>query len=281
MKPFDFHILVVKNDDYKTTKGRTDEVYITDEIHEILCDSKLKELRNFDMEVIYRDDLHYDKIDKSDIIIVLGGDGTLFTTTHFIKNNYIPIIGVGCGTENYFMKSNYKDVPKIIVNMLINGHVNFKEYYRLHCQVITSTGRYYHIDPCFNEYAIGNNLFGRPSKYKMNIKPNVDCFYRNSGMIVSTLQGMTGWIKNCYPKNVFDKLVKEYESNPDKIFFHMREPMTDDSINHGFVSRIELEIDMVGGLISLDGFKEFPVERGDRIIIEKSKNPEILILEKS
>ena len=42
---------------------------------------------------------------------------------------------------------------------------------------------------------------------------------------------------------------------------------------NGFAKKLEITSDMHHGVVAVDGFRDFPVERGDKIIIEMSTHP--------
>ena len=53
----------------------------------------------------------------------------------------------------------------------------------------------------------------------------------------------------------------------------VREPMGPMELRSGFTTQLTLTSDMVGGIVSLDGFNEVPFERNDEVLIEMSTYP--------
>jgi NAD kinase len=232
-----------------------------------------------------RDELHYTKLQDADLVIVFGGDGTLFSTTHYMKAGLI--LGVNCGTKGFFLNEfpehhlgfasfkNNKEDPLVdaVDDILLNEkpyNYQILAYPRLSCRVFSATGREYRIDRAFNDYAVGNDLYGRPSKYTI-----LGEHQRSSGIIVSTLHGLGGWVKHIVSDGAYKEIRDDYieHAQEEKFFFIVREPMDDYKYSLGFSNSLEIDIDMAGGLVSLDGFNQFPVSRGDKVLIKQSKYP--------
>jgi len=225
--------------------------------------------------LLRRDELHQSKLDV-DVIVVIGGDGTLFYSTHYLLEGHI--IGLHIGNKHsigHFFR--VKDVPKvkqILAAIEAGDRCGFQQFPRLTAHIYTGTGREYRVDKAFNDYAVGNSKFGLPSKYYVRTGEGEEEFHRSSGIVIPTLQGMTGWAKNIIPDD-FEKYDHEYNSQADKALFpfFVREPMDDYALVRGFTKKLQITSDMHHGIVAVDGFRDFPVERGDRIVIEMSTHP--------
>lgn len=208
-----------------------------------------------------------------DAVIVIGGDGTLFYTTHYLQTGYL--IGLHIGGKNskghFFKAKSVAEVKKILKRLEKGDTTGFGKFSRLKASVVTATGRVYSIDKAFNDYAIGNTKFGLPSKYSLHTdEARKREFQRSSGIVVPTLQGLTGWAKNIAPQQ-FEELTKKYSSCEDTKFpYLIREPMEDYGHILGFTKKLTITSDMHEGVVAVDGFRQFPLERGDNIIIERS-----------
>jgi NAD kinase len=225
--------------------------------------------------LLRRDDLHRSKLDV-DIIVVIGGDGTLFYSTHYLQEGHI--IGLHIGNRHsighFFKVREVSQVKDILEKIEAGDNSGFKQFPRLKASIVTGTGREYSLEKAFNDYAVGNSKFGLPSKYFINTGGKEAEFQRSSGIVIPTLQGMTGWAKNIIPER-FEKFLEEYRSHSETGHFpyFVREPMDDYNLISGFTSCLEITSDMHHGIVAVDGFRDFPVERGDKIIIEMSSYP--------
>lgn len=208
-----------------------------------------------------------------DAVVVIGGDGTLFYATHYLQTGYL--IGLHIGDNNskghFFKAKSVAEVKKILKRLEKGDTAGFGKFSRLKASVVTATGRVYSIDKAFNDYAIGNTKFGLPSKYSLHTdeaeKPE---FQRSSGIVVPTIQGLTGWAKNI-AQDSFKGVSKKYcACQYTKFPYLVREPMEDYEHPLGFTKKLTITSDMHEGVVAVDGFRQFPIERGDTIIIERS-----------
>ena len=273
-----------------------------------------RERSDHSIEVMARNDLHHNRLKEVDVYFVLGGDGTLFTLTHYLRNGFI--VGIHAGDDNsigHFMGLSLErdklegpgclqEKMAALVNSIGSGK-NFTErafvyYHRLKAHISKATGITVPVDMAFNEYAVGNNLFGRPSKYYLSVLSGGEgkrpCeWQRSSGVICSTLQGMSGWSRHILahscpgsgvtpvtadaPDVDYETIIEEYRGKvrqkKPEFFYMVREPMHEVDLKRGFTTRLILTSDMAGGIISLDGFNEFPFERNDQVVVEVSDYP--------
>ncbi len=251
------------------------------------------------IESVSRTNLHARYFVNADLVIVFGGDGTLLTATHFIKRGVI--VGVHTrheGSLGHFMPLTIETLRAHLEDYRATEaylSTHFTRYHRLSAKIEKASGTVSPVDLAFNEYAIGNDLFGRPSKY--TLKPHLECgpnaseeerklaregeFQRSSGVLCSTFQGMTGWVGNVLPSDEFEARMDEYRAllndgprQNRQFFFINIHPMSRDyRLNAGFTDRLVIHSNMVGGIIALDGFNEFPFDRNDRLVIEGSDFP--------
>ena len=266
------------------------------------------------MEVMARNNLHHQRLKGVGVYFVLGGDGTLFTLTHYLQKGFI--VGVHAGEDNsigHFMglslakeklegDGSLQEKMASLVNS-IESNKDFTErafvfYHRLKAYINKATGITVPVDMAFNEYAMGNNLFGRPSKYFLSVlsegtRSSPGEWQRSSGVICSTLQGMSGWSRHIVAPSLprssdpslahndnpldYETIIGEYRRKVrqkiPEFFYMIREPMHRIEVNSGFTTKLTLTSDMAGGIISLDGFNEVPFERNDEVVVEVSDYP--------
>ncbi len=63
---------------------------------------------------------HQELVDQADVLISLGGDGTLLDTLSLIRNSQIPVIGINFGRLGFLASINKNEIKKAIV-ALVNG----------------------------------------------------------------------------------------------------------------------------------------------------------------
>lgn len=248
--------------------------------------------------VMPRNDLHHDRLKDIGIYFVMGGDGTLFTLTHYLRKGFI--VGIHADQDKsvgHFMGLSLarerlrgegclqEKMVSLVEGIASNsGFVKsvFGLYYRLKGHIRKATGITVPVDMAFNEYALGNNLFGRPSKYRLSVlttgsSPPAREWQRSSGVICSTMQGISGWVRHILPQDRYDEVMAAYSIKMNQtvpeLFYIVREPMNDAVLESGFATQLVIESDTAGGIVSLDGFNEVPFERNDEVVIEVSTHP--------
>ena len=138
----------------------------------------------------------YKDLDNSfNLMITIGGDGTLLRSVSYVRNLEIPIIGINTGRLGFLATLN-QDLLKSKLEKIIKGE--FKVENRALLQVMIDDEKEK------NEFAIALNeiTVGRKNTTSMiKIKTNLDGEFLNSywadGLIVSTPTGSTGYSLSC------------------------------------------------------------------------------------
>ncbi len=126
-------------------------------------------------------------IDKADIAIALGGDGTMLETLHKIYETGIPVYGMNCGSVGFLMNP-YR--PEKLMDRLNQAHkVNI---FPLHMKAIDENGNE-HEAIAFNEVALL-----RQTRQAAKLKISVDNIERIpelvcDGILLATPAGSTAY----------------------------------------------------------------------------------------
>lgn len=143
------------------------------------------ELTNsIDFKLIYEDNLN-DLIKNCDLVLILGGDGTIM---HFAKvaskyNKYI--LGINAGRIGFLSSLEINQIDKIfnIVdnNFIVDRRMMFEVSYGGKSKII------------LNEVSLNRNLQSGISDYEIYEKERRICNYRSDGVIVATPTGSTAY----------------------------------------------------------------------------------------
>ncbi len=128
--------------------------------------------------------------EKSDLIIIVGGDGTFLRTAHFFKDQLI--LGVNsypAEKEGFFMRSTKEDFKEKL-NKIIKGNFKVQKLIRAGCKV-----NGYELPPAVNEYYFGYPKAYHVARYKINFRNKTER-HKSSGILVSTPQGSHAWISS-------------------------------------------------------------------------------------
>ena len=133
-----------------------------------------------------------------DLVIVLGGDGTLTSISHNIDSN-TPVMGVNShpknsdpeGSVGFYMDSNVETFARDLDSAL-NGEAIMNELPRLQAIIDTTSGNKIRSDPAINDLLIANTHQYAPSKYHLR-RGALDIVQHSSGLVFSTWLGQGAW----------------------------------------------------------------------------------------
>jgi NAD+ kinase len=131
-------------------------------------------------------DINY-LLDKSDIIISLGGDGTFLNTARIIGSREIPILGVNLGNLGFMAEVSPEEIKKILLDILKG---KYKVYDLCVISAIAKSKKIY--------YGMNEIVVDKCNSIKMI---EIEIYYNNErvvnfvgdGVIVSTPTGSTGY----------------------------------------------------------------------------------------
>ena len=134
-------------------------------------------------------------LDKSfNLMITIGGDGTLLRSISFVRNLEIPIIGINTGRLGFLATLN-QDLLKSKLEKIIKGE--FKVENRTLLEVIIDDQKSYDFPFALNEITVGR----KNTTSMIKIRTNLDGEFLNSywadGLIISTPTGSTGYSLSC------------------------------------------------------------------------------------
>lgn len=133
-----------------------------------------------------------------DLVIVLGGDGTLTSISHNIDSN-TPVMGVNShpknsdpeGSVGFYMDSNVETFARDLDSAL-SGEAIMNELPRLQAIIDTTSGNKIRSDPAINDLLIANTHQYAPSKYHLR-RGDLDIVQHSSGLLFSTWLGQGAW----------------------------------------------------------------------------------------
>lgn len=153
---------------------------------ELVKDSKLK----FNYNIFSK---HNDLDNSFDLMITIGGDGTLLRSISFVRDLEIPIIGINTGRLGFLATLN-QDLLKPKLEKIINGEYKIEERTLLEVKIDEEKDDFL---IALNEISVGR----KNTTSMIKIKTNLDGEFLNSywadGLIVSTPTGSTGYSLSC------------------------------------------------------------------------------------
>ena len=215
-----------------------------------------------------------------DLVIVLGGDGTLTSISHNIDAE-TPVIGVNShpidddpnGSFGFYMDSNIDTFSADIVTAL-SGKAIINQIPRLQAIIDTTSGNRFTTDPAMNDLLIANTHQYAPSKYHLRRDGN-KCRQQSSGLVFSTWLGQGAWLNHIIEQNTIEELRKSIHSEQinNHYFVVAREISHKQRIDQPWSwldwtdQTTTITSDMHRGYVVPDGWDEVHFNRGATITV--------------
>lgn len=123
---------------------------------------------------------------KSDILITLGGDGTILKVAPFCAESNTPILGINLGTLGFLTEADASGYDALI-DKLISGEYDVER--RVMLKSTTDKGTYYSL----NEIMVGHARTLKMVPTDVYIDGNFYYCYYADGVMVATPTGSTGY----------------------------------------------------------------------------------------
>ena len=128
---------------------------------------------------------------ESDIVIVLGGDGTFLSVARLVKDYSIPIIGVNLGGLGFLTEVKLDEMYDVLDD-IFNGNYNINERMMLKASLFRG-GEKISSYSVLNDVVINKGTLARIIELKTSVNNIFVTKYRADGLIVSTPTGSTAY----------------------------------------------------------------------------------------
>jgi len=166
------------------------EVCIEEEFYSLLKSNKVV-LNN------YKDFKTYTEMDKSfDLLISIGGDGTILRAITYVKDSEIPIIGINTGRLG-FLATIQDDEIETALTSIFNNDYKISERTLLQIETNPPNKDLKELNFALNEIAVSR----KNTTSMITVETQLDDEYLTSywadGLIISTPTGSTGYSLSC------------------------------------------------------------------------------------
>ncbi len=127
----------------------------------------------------------------SDILVVLGGDGTFLKAARLAYKRNIPILGINLGNLGFLAEIDRNDIADA-VSRLMNGEYTVEERMMLEADIIRN-GEKEITDVALNDVVISRGAISRILHVKTLINDTYIDTFPGDGLIVSTPTGSTAY----------------------------------------------------------------------------------------
>lgn len=178
----------------RTNESKDEGFKVTNLIKEYLeKNGKIVDLEVMDDKKIYgkEEAFVFDKTNRPDAIIVLGGDGTMLRSARDFVEESIPLLGVNLGSLGYLAEVDKANIETAL-EKLIKGDFFIEERMMLEGNVIRNGQSVAHT-VALNDIAVLKSLPYRAINFDVYVNGQFLKSYGADGVIVSTPTGSTGY----------------------------------------------------------------------------------------
>ena len=209
-----------------------------------------------------------------DLVIVLGGDGTLTSISHNIDSN-TPVMGVNShprsgdpnGSVGFYMDSNIETFSQDL-EAALSGNAIVNRLPRLQATIETTSGNKIRSDPAMNDLLVANTHQYAPSKYNLR-RGEIDIKQQSSGLLFSTWLGQGAWFNQIARKSNLGNA--EQSQSHYLVIARDIEPSIDDERYMTWTSDATvITSDMHRGYVVPDGWDEYQFNRGATVTVDLS-----------
>ncbi len=136
-----------------------------------------------------------DDVTDCDLVVSLGGDGTLLRAARIVGYSGVPILGISYGHLGFLTSAGPSDLIDIVADALAGElHVSRRATLDIECEFVRRDGSSYtNHSFALNDFAVSRGGQGDIVEFNVGVSGNHIDRLRADGFVVSTATGSTGY----------------------------------------------------------------------------------------
>jgi NAD+ kinase len=126
-----------------------------------------------------------------DMLIVLGGDGTLLAAARLMTDRNVPVLPVNLGSLGFLTSVTLDDMYSVL-ELALEGQARYSERVMIDAQVIRK-GQMIHHARALNDAVLNKTALSRIIDLQLSVDGEFVCEYKADGLILSTPTGSTAY----------------------------------------------------------------------------------------
>lgn len=159
-------------------------------IMEIICKKLKEKFKNLSIKIVNSYEMKKYDFEAYDLIIVLGGDGTLLGVARDVSSKYdIPILGINIGNLGFLSSIEINDFDKALEKIKAKAY-NIENRTMLKSFILD---REFEEDTALNDIVISKGVLSRMIKFNIYIDGKEYSSFKGDGLIIATPTGSTAY----------------------------------------------------------------------------------------
>ena len=212
--------------------------------------------------VIVDDDEFYK---KSDVIVTLGGDGTLLRAAYKSALNDKLMIGINLGNLGYLAHLTIDDIDKIVD--ILNSKLSYQKRMMLSCKILSSDGKVKEEYHALNDVVINKGKTFNSVSIDLADQNSFISSYYCDGMIFSTPTGSTAYSLSAGGP-IMDPEINAIILTPICCHSIYAKPLVFSDNTTLYCCKTNVDNEYL--TVCIDGKIQYDLEYGDKVVITKS-----------
>jgi len=210
-------------------------------------------------------------LQKVDLCVVVGGDGTLIRAVRLLDGAEVPVFGVNAGSLGFLTEIPRTQAVELL-DATLDGKVRIEPRIKLRVRLMRG-GQQIVDEEILNDAVINRGAFARMVDLKVRIDGADVTSYRADGLILASPTGSTAYSLAAQGPLLLPSM-EAIVVNPICPHSLAQRPLV---VPGG--ARIEVQVHDAQGeiLLSLDGQSSFGLEAGDRVLVDRAPHRALLV----
>jgi NAD+ kinase len=209
---------------------------------------------------------------SADLVVVLGGDGTLIHAQSLLAGRAAPILGINMGSLGFMTEVPQGDVTGAL-ELVLSGQAKISERMKLRVHLHRGGRPERALDEeVLNDVVIAKSALSRMAELDARCSGNHVTTYKADGVIIATPTGSTAYSLAANGPIMYPTMRGVIIAPICPHTLTQRPLVVPDDENIEITLENDTEV-----YLTLDGQKGLPLERGDRVQVKQSYNRVLLV----
>lgn len=203
----------------------------------------------------------------TDLVCVLGGDGTFLRTARAIGGSGVPALGVNLGRVGFLAKVESDDLEHAL-DQVLAGDYSVEDRFRISARLVRADGASEDHE-CLNEVVVARGGRVRMIQLEVEVSGSHLATYVADAVVVATPTGSTAYSFSA-GGSILDPRLRNMVITPVAAYLS---PLHSVVAGEDHVVHLTLRESHDGALVSLDGQLDLPMAVGDRVEVRALAEP--------